>query len=461
LEDIILNRARILSNDFNGRLEPLLNSAEQAILSVKPEVLLRNSMVLEDRDTLKVMGRCIDLYRYPKIFVGISGKASGPAAEVVERILTPRGSEKSLINEGVAIVPPGVKQKTSTRVVEVIESDHPTPTERSVYAGKKFMGLASRADEKTLFITIISGGASSLNTVPHPDVPLSDSIRLNNIMLGAGAAINEINAVRKHISVISGGQLAGYTKEGALVIGLIVSDVVGDEIGSIGSGLTAPDKSTFKDVLRIFRKYNITADVPELVLKHIQRGIEGKVKETLKPDDPLFNRVANFVIGNNQLACHAAIASIRAAEPDRRVYYLGSDLVGDAGVEGTAFARMIVRFQQMGKKIAFVGGGERTVILGKNPGPGGRNQQETLYAMKVIGGNRYVSGVYIGSDGIDGKSDAAGAAFNATIYEKIREGIDVHIAQNSSNTLLKKADAAIVTGPSGTNVYDLKMIMIN
>ncbi|MDE1850679.1 MAG: DUF4147 domain-containing protein, partial [Candidatus Micrarchaeota archaeon] len=408
---VILNRERILSNDFNGRLEPLLNSAEQAILSVRPETLLPNAIVLEDRDTLKINGMCIDLYRYPKIFVGISGKAWS-MAQVMERILTPKGWDKSLITEGVAVVPPGVKEKIRTSVIEVIESDHPTPTARGVYAGNRLIDLAGRADENTLFIMLISGGASSLNNVPHPNVPLRDSITMNNILLGAGAEIAEINAVRKHISSISGGQLAGYTK-GALAISLIISDVVGDDIGSIGSGLTASDKSTFKDVQQIFGKYGITKQIPESILKLVHRGAEGEVKETLKPDDPLFGRVANFIIGNNQLACYAAIASIRAAEPDRRVYYLGSDLVGDAGVEGTKLARMMVRFQQMGKKIAFVGGGERTVILGENPGPGGRNQQETLYAMKVIGGNKYVSGVYIGSDGIDGKSDAAGAAFNA------------------------------------------------
>ncbi|MDE1828055.1 MAG: DUF4147 domain-containing protein [Candidatus Micrarchaeota archaeon] len=460
MENIILNRQKVLTNDFNGKLEPLLNSAEQAILSVKPETLLRNSMVLEDRDTLKIMGRCIDLYRYERIFVGITGKASGPAAEVVERILTPRGSERSLINEGIAIVPPGVKQKTRTAVIEVIESDHPTPTERGVYAGSRLMNLASRADERTLFILIISGGASSLNTLPQPDVPLRDSIAMNGIMLGVGAEISEINAVRKHISAISGGRLAGKTK-GGLVVSLIVSDVVGDDIGSIGSGLTAPDKTTFKDVLEIFRKYDIVGEVPRSVLRHVQRGAEGRVSETLKPDDPIFNRVANIIIGNNQLACYAAIASIRASEPDRRVYYLGSDLVGDAGIEGTKFARMVLRFQQMGKKIAFVGGGERTVILSKNPGLGGRNQQEALYAMKVLGENKYVSAVYLGSDGIDGNSYAAGAAFNSVIYDRISEGIDRGITQNSSNTLLNGADAAIITGPSGTNVYDIKAISIN
>jgi len=460
VESIILNRARILSNDFNGKLEPLLNSAEQAILSVKPEVLLRNSIVLEDRDTLKINGQCIDLYKYPKISVIATGKASRSMAQEVERILTPRGWERSLITRGVAVVPPGVKEKTKTQTIEVIESDHPTPTQRSVYAADRMIEIAKQADEKTLLITLISGGASAMNTAPHPDVPLSDAIKLNEIMLGAGAEIAEINTARKHISIISGGRLAGYTN-GALVVSLIISDVVGDDISSIASGLTTPDIGTFLDVQKIFNKYNIAREVPESVLKLVRRGIEGDVKETLKKGDPIFSRVANFVIGNNQLACYAAMESIKAAEPDRRVYYLGSELVGDVSVEGVKFAQMLFRFQQMGKKIGFVGGGEKTVVLGKNPGPGGRNQQEALYAMRVLGGNKYVSAVYIGSDGIDGKSDAAGAALNATIYEKIREGIDVSITQNSSNTLLKKANAAIVTGPSGTNVYDLKMIMIN
>lgn len=465
MSSIILNRQSILKNDSSGAYEKLLNSVEQGILAVQPNRLVRKSMSLDDRYTLKVEGRCIDLMKYPKIIVFATGKAAGMMAQTAEEVLTPPGSSKSLITKGLAIVPPGIKEKIRTDVIEIHESDHPTPTERGMIGAKKAIELMEGVDAQTLVMILISGGASSLTPMPHEEILLEDKIKMNGLLLGAGAEIAEINAVRKHLSAIKAGRLIEYARkgieEGAIVVPLIISDVVGDDIGSIGSGLTAPDSTTYFDAYKILKKYDLIKDSPERILKLIQRGIERKIVETPKPTDPIFRRVTNFVIGNNKVASMAAIASLKAAEPERKFYYLGSELIGDVSIEGKKFAKMVVQFQQTGKKIGFVGGGERTVILGKSPGRGGRNQQELLVSMSIFQNNPNITGAYIGTDGIDGKSNAAGGLLSSKIYQTIQDRIQKAIENNNANPLLESANATIITGPTSTNVYDLKALLIN
>lgn len=458
--NLISNRYRILRNDTEGTHETLINAIEQGILAVQPNNLIKKSIQLEDKYTLKIEGRCIDLIRYPKIFVLAVGKAAGQMASATEKVLTPNGSSKSLVTEGLAIVPRGIKEKTKTQIIEVHESDHPTPTQRGVIGAEKAVKLMERADESTLVIALISGGASSLMPLPHKGIELEDKIEMNGLLLGAGAQISEINIVRKHLSAIKGGRLITHLR-GGLTVALYLSDVVGDDIGSIGSGPTQYDKSTYLDAKNVLKKYDLLRQSPEKVIKLIQRGIERTARETPKENDPIFNKVANFLIGNNKLACMAAISMIKAQEKERQVYYIGSELVGDVKVEGIGFARMVLNFQRMGRKIALVGGGERTVVLGKNPGFGGRNQQEALIAMTIFKDNPKIVGAYVGTDGIDGKSNAAGALLDARIFESIEDRIERHISKNDSNTLLESVDATIITGPTNTNVYDLKALLIN
>jgi glycerate 2-kinase len=280
----------------NERRSHALSIVEAGIDAVLPENVIRHTVKVEG-DRLSVMGRTFDLSQYRHIFVGGGGKASGQMAREMEQLLDGR------ITAGIVIDRYGKKAETKT--IKVLQAGHPLPDENSVRGMRSIYDMLKAAGKGDLVIFLISGGGSALMTCPAPGVALEDVIHMTELLLKSGATIAEINCVRKHISQIGGGQILSWT-DGADVLSLIVSDVVGDNPGSIASGPTAPDDTTYVDAISILQKYRLEDRAPPRVINHIMAGINGYEPETLKPGSPIFDRVTNIVIASNLVALEAS-----------------------------------------------------------------------------------------------------------------------------------------------------------
>ena len=284
--------------------------------------------------------------------------------------------------------------------------------------------------------------------LPAEGLSLKDKQDTTAMLLASGAMIEEINSIRKHLSAVKGGQLVRYTK--SRVLSLILSDVIGDDLAVIASGPTFPDPTTFSDADQILKKYRIRR---AKTVRHIAMGIRGKIKETPKPGDPVFGRVTNILVGNNQLACKSAVNYLRR----RKVHteYLGSAFDGEARDFGVFLCRLANDIKSP-SPFALVAGGETTVKLGKQSGTGGRNQEAAL-ACALDGVKAIVA--FMGTDGIDGNSDAAGAMVSeksASIAKKIMARH--FLKRHDSYHALGKMGALIFTGYTGTNVNDIAIL---
>jgi len=282
-------------------------------------------------------------------------------------------------------------------------------------------------------------------------------------LIKSGATIDEVNVVRKHVSAVKGGQLAKKVSP-ATLIALIISDVVGDKLGVIASGPSVPDESTYEDAKRILEKYDLWSRCPKSVRQHILDGIKGRVSDTPKPGDPAFNRVFNFMVANNALALSAIEKEASTADLDSLI--ISSSIEGEAKHIGTVLAGIAREIQAADQPVrkpgAVIAGGETTVtVTGK--GIGGRNQETVLSAARRIAGLRGIAIASIGTDGVDGMTDAAGALIDGqTIVRAERMGLsaDEHLRNNDSYSFFEKLGDTIVTGPTGTNVNDIMLILI-
>lgn len=424
---------------------------QAGIEAVLPENVIRNSVRLEG-DTLDVKGRSYDLSRFKHIYVAGGGKASGTMAFELEKILDGR------ITEGIVNDRYGVD--VSARAIKVNHAGHPLPTEDGVRGVKEMMGMLSKAGPDDLVIFLISGGGSALLPYPAKGISLDDKARLTDLLLKSGARIAEMNAVRKHVSAIKGGQLVKCA-DGATVISLIVSDVVGDDIGFISSGPTAPDATTYADAIRILKKYDIYDKAPAGIIGHLEEGARGEIPETPKPGDPIFERVHNVVVASNIIALEAAAR--KAFELHYRPLILGSCIIGESREVGLVLSGIAKECLKSGNPVeppaAIISGGETTVTI-RGKGKGGRNQELVLGFLQ-----NYTPGITIASvdtDGIDGAADACGAIADATTIERAeKKGLSMADAlkENASYDFFKALDDLLFTGPTGTNVSDLRLIL--
>ncbi len=390
------------------------------------------------------------LDRYERIFVLGAGKAGVPMAQAAERVLGRR------ITAGYL----NVKHATARlRRIELNESGHPVPDAAGVEGARRIAALAESAGKDDLVVCLISGGASALTPAPAPPITLEEKQAVTRLLLACGANIHEINCVRKHISAIKGGQLARLAAP-ATVEALLLSDVIGDSLDVIGSGPTAPDASTFADAAAIFEKYGIAARVPAAVRERIAAGVAGLVEETPKPGDPLFRRVRNTVIGSNRLALDAAAR--RARELGYRTLVLASEIEGETREIArmhAAIARQIAKAGQPVRAPACViTGGETTVTL-KGDGLGGRNQEFVLAAAIDIAGLAGTVVFSAGTDGTDGPTDAAGAIADG---ETLRRGPEArrYLEASDSYHYFEGLGDLVKTGPTGTNVMDVRVVLV-
>jgi hydroxypyruvate reductase len=319
------------------------------------------------------------------------------------------------------------------------------------------------ADERDLIFSVISGGGSALLPSPADDISLEEKQTVTRRLLECGAVIDEINAVRKHISTSKGGRMARAAYP-ATTVNLMLSDVVGDKLDVIASGPFTSDGSTFEQVLRIFKKYSLE-DIPPTVLAYIQAGVEGRVPETPKAGDPVFENVYNIVVGSNILACRAAEERARALGYNTLI--LSSMIEGetrDVALVHVGIAKEILASGLPVKRPACVISGGETTVTMKGSGLGGRNMEFALAAAIHLenspGPALILSG---GTDGNDGPTDAAGAFADPTTVQRGKEsGVQAneYLAANDSYHFFEKTGELLVTGPTKTNVMDVRLVLV-
>jgi len=458
---MIINQEELLENavlneDKEAR-KAVLTILEAALHSVDPRVAIRNH-VCRTNNLLRIDDTTFDLDKFENIFVVGGGKAGGAMAEALETALGKR------LSKGYVNVLRGTKSVFKTQKIFLNEAGHPIPDEDGVKGARKIIQLVIEAGENDLVICLISGGGSALMPLPAADITLRDKQMLTDALLRCGATINEINAVRKHISELKGGQLAEAAYP-ATVVSLILSDVAGDPLDTIASGPTSPDVTTFNDAIIALKKYNLwQSTVPESTKKWLEAGLKGEILETPKPGDKVFERTYHVIIGNNRVA---ALAACREAERlGFNALLLSTMMEGEARHVGTAYAgitkEIVASDNPIPKPAAVIAGGETTVtVMGQ--GRGGRNQELVLSASLKIEGLRGVAIASIGTDGIDGPTDAAGAVADGQTTTRAHDkkmDPKEFLTSNDSYTFFSKLRDLVFTGPTGTNVNDLTVMVI-
>lgn len=391
--------------------------------------------------------RRYDLDRFEDIWVVGAGKASAAMASAVERLLGKR------ISGGTANVKYG--HLARVKRIGLNECGHPVPDEAGVRGAQRIAEVASAAGERDLVICVISGGASALMPAPAAPVTLAEKQVATKLLLASGANIHEINAVRKHISALKGGQLARLCAP-ATVLSLMLSDVIGDDLDVIGSGPTAPDSSTFDQAIGILKKYGILDRVPEAVRERLQAGAE----ETPKAGDPVFDRVQNLIVGSNQLAVNAAAA--KARESGYRPLVLSTRIQGETRDVARMHAAIALEAAESGNPVkrpaCIISGGETTVTI-RGDGLGGRNQEFVLAAAIDLAGHDHVVVLSGGTDGTDGPTDAAGAIADGATVTRAPNAQDF-LDRNDSYHYFEPLGDLIKTGPTNTNVMDVRLLLI-
>jgi glycerate 2-kinase len=383
----------------------------------------------------------------PRLRVFGCGKASGAMAVSAEGVLGDR------IVDGLVVVKDGYTAPTQR--IRLVEAGHPVPDARGEAAALKILeGVgASGRDELVLFL--VSGGGSALTPAPAPPVTLAEKQETTRLLLDAGATINELNAVRKHLSLLKGGQLARAAAP-AMVVSLLLSDVVGDPLDVIASGPTAPDRSTFAEALAVLDRKGIAARVPAAVRQRLRAGAEGRIKDTPKPGDRLFERVRNIVIGNNALVVDAAAAEAR------RLGYRAELLTRSLQGEARDVARdLVARARALPPRTCLIAGGETTVTV-RGRGRGGRCQEFAVAAALELRPGEPLTILAAGTDGTDGPTDAAGGlADEATITRGERAGRSARAAldDNDTYTFLAAAGDLLRSGPTNTNLLDVYLLL--
>ena len=379
--------------------------------------------------------------------------AVGKASVAMVSVLATRLGDK-LAAATVVTLPGTHSSRASDPRITLCESSHPLPSEKSEDAAKTALAMLSAARPDGLVIVALSGGASAMFAMPTEGIPLADKITLTQSLLRSGASIRELNTVRKHLSAIKGGQLL-RAANGARVLSLILSDVPGDDLATIGSGLTAPDPTTYADSIAVLKRRQLWGRAPETIRDHLERGYAGQVPETPKAEDPIFERVTNVIIGGNQTALDAAEDAARdlGYSVDR-----SQELRGEANDLGRTLATHMTAIAR--GRICVIAGGEPVVTV-RGSGKGGRAQQTALaLAMELsrVAGNRRIAALFAGTDGIDGPTDAAGAfAFpdSGARAQAAGRNPETALSRNDAYNLFKSIGDLFVTGSTGTNVADI------
>jgi len=447
-------------DDAQADRQKLLAIFHAALAAVDPyNAVLKAARVEQNR--LHIAGAVYALDEYERIVVVGAGKATARMAQAIEVLLGNR------IAAGLIIVKDGHSLPLS--VIEQVEAPHPVPGEAGVAGTRRVLEMVHAANENTLLICLLSGGASALLVAPAEGLTLQDKQQTTRLLLNAGASIDELNAVRKHLSRVKGGRLAQAAYPASLLT-LLVSDVIGDPLDVIASGPTAPDSSSFADAWAVIAKYALQEKLPPQVAVYLQRGIKGQVFETVKMDDPCMASTRNVIIAGIQQALQAAME--KCAQLGLLTRVLSSTLQGDAR-DAAHFlaqaARDELAVMQPHEQRCLLCGGETTVTV-RGDGKGGRNQELALAFAVEIEGLAGVMLLSAGTDGSDGPTDAAGAMVDGGTAALARSADlepQAFLACNDSYHFFQQFDAVtgaqchLKTGPTGTNVMDVQIIFLS
>ncbi|MFB3905623.1 MAG: glycerate kinase [Acidobacteriota bacterium] len=431
---------------------------QQALHSVDPEAAVQRFLTRQG-DSLRLADRAYSLSSFRRVCAVGFGKAGVPMARAVEAVL---GDQ---LDGGLVIVKYG--HGGQLRTIQVLEAGHPEPDEAGEAGATSLLGLVNGLSAQDLLIVLISGGGSALVPAPVPGVSLEDKKRTTALLLKCGATIHEMNCIRKHLSRIKGGRLLNHVN-GATVLALMLSDVVGDDMSTIASGPTVPDPTTFTEALEILTRYRLEAEAPASVWSYLERGAAGapEAPETLKPGGAERLKVQNLIVGSNFLGLQAA------AEKSRELGF--APLILSSSIEGNtadvakvhvALAREILATgNPIGRPCCLISGGETTVKVAGS-GKGGRNQEFALWCAREAAGwaEKRILFASLGSDGTDGPTDAAGAVADpcsAARGQALNLSVDDHLARHDSYNFFKPLNDLIMTGPTRTNVMDFRFVLI-
>jgi len=449
-----------------ARLDPqmkkdALTIFKAALSAVEPARAVEQAVAREG-DTLKVcqgkkMVKTINLKNIKRVFLVGGGKATAPMAQALEKILGDR------LTQGIISVKEG--HGLPLKKTTVLEAAHPIPDHAGVEAAGRIKQLLEEARKDDLVFSLISGGGSALLPLPAPGLALSQKQSVTKLLLGCGATIHEINAVRKHLSQIKGGQMARWAAP-ALVVNLMLSDVVGDDMDTIASGPFVPDRSTFEEAAVILAKYKLMKKVPAAVRNYLKKGLTGQVPETPQVGDPVFDRVVNLVVASNFLALQEAQAEAKAR--GYRPLILSSSIQGETREVARVHVAIAREVRSSGHPIkppaCLISGGETTVTLKtKNTGLGGRNQEFALAAALDLNALEGVLIFSAGTDGTDGPTDAAGAMADGTTCARAGQaGLSPqkHLLDHDAYPFFEKLGDLVKTGPTRTNVMDVRLILV-
>jgi hydroxypyruvate reductase len=427
-----------------------------ALQAVEPGEAVRRHLRRAGR-RLTAAGRDYDLAAFRRVFLLGVGKASPAMAGAAEAVL---GAE---LTGGLVIAKQLQKYKTKNKKgtaeggIAIMEGGHPVPDERSLAAGEKALELVAALRPDDLLVCLISGGGSALMTAPPAGVTLADLQALTATLLACGARIDEINTLRRHLDRVKGGGLARQAN-GAAILSLILSDVVGNPLEAIASGPTAPDPSSKDEARAVIDRHALEQKAPAAILSALERGLE-----TPKPGDGIFSRVQNLLVGSNLLAAQAALK--QAQEEGFHPYLLRTDLQDEARQAAFELATFLRQAKQTGQPVpppaCIVAGGETTVTLCPHPGRGGRNTELALAAAIELADFPGVLLAALATDGEDGPTDAAGAVVTGETFRRaLGLGLNPpeYLAHNDSYTFFAGLDDLLKPGPTGTNVNDLTFL---
>jgi glycerate 2-kinase len=443
----------------NRSLQLALGSVKCALRSVDPANLIKNNLKLRHGQLLLYDIRkhhtILDLKLFESVYLVGAGKGTAKMASAVSEILYNR------ISGGAITIPYG----TSCHIdgISVTHSSHPTPDAAGVKGTKKIIEILEKTSPSDLVIVLISGGASSLMPYPSFGLSLTEKQDISNSLILSGASIEEVNTVRKHLSRVKGGQLPRHKNKECRLISLIVSDVINDRLDVIGSGPTYPDSSTYEDATRVLKKYGLWKRQYPGVRAVIAEGVKKRRPETPKDGDKIFQKVTNILIGNNDVACTAASRYLMSRGVQAQK--LGTSFGGEARIFGRKLAYLAKLAQPEKSPFAYVLGGETVVKVNKvKPGVGGRNQEAILSAaieLENFQTNKDITILSVGTDGIDGNSDAAGALWNSQIISNFKKrdlNATYFLKTHNSYYFFKQLNSLIVTGRTGTNVNDVSIV---
>jgi hydroxypyruvate reductase len=428
-----------------------------ALESVDPKMCVEK-VLKRKNDSLFINDQEIRLQHINRINVIGVGKAVLPMALAVSDVMG------DLISEGILIAKhddAGIQSHLNKRI-RIIKGSHPIPSEESVEATSVLLEMLKKTTPDDLVIGLISGGGSALMTYPVKEIGLSGLQNATFLLLKCGATIEEMNTIRKHLDLVKGGGLLKHIYP-AKSIHLILSDVLGDPLSMIASGPTAADPTTFENCLEIINKYGIDDLLDNRVMSYLKSGAAGLIEETIKDGNPIIVDHKNLIVGSLSIAAEAACNQAKEAGFDAKI--LTTSLRGEARVVGAKLARQLadlVKIKKIGEKpICLIAGGETTVTV-KGNGTGGRNQELALSAAQVLRGINNSALISFATDGEDGPTDAAGGFVTGKTLEiglRMNLVSQDYLDNNNAYEYLNKVGGLIKTGPTGTNVNDLVLML--